>query len=90
MPKSMIPKIRGVGEGYPEVVQTNAHPRVVPANVHKIYFAAKIPLRAGLAAAQANSRFLRSAVPFGFAQGPAPVGMTGSGRCAGIWFSRTQ
>ncbi len=23
-----------------------------------------------------NSRFLRCAVPFGFAQGPAPVGMT--------------
>jgi hypothetical protein len=26
--------------------------------------------------AKVNSRFLRSAVPFGFAQGPAPVGMT--------------
>ena len=25
-----------------------------------------------------NSRFLHSAVPFGFAQGPAPVGMTWS------------
>jgi hypothetical protein len=34
--------------------------------------------RVGNVVAQANSRFLHSAVPFGFAQGPAPVGMTRS------------
>jgi hypothetical protein len=29
-----------------------------------------------VAARRTNSRFLHSAVPFGFAQGPTPVGMT--------------
>jgi hypothetical protein len=33
-------------------------------------------LHAGAVAAQANSGFLDSAVPFGFAQGPAALGMT--------------
>jgi hypothetical protein len=34
-----------------------------------------------------NSRFLRSAVPFGFAQGPAPVGMTRVGAASAVPFS---
>src|ERR1700690_1260279 len=77
MPRSMIPKIRGVGEGYsrgrrPGPIRGRSCKR--PQDL----FRGRNPLTRRLALAQANSRFLHSAV----AAAPAPVGMTSLGETA--------
>src|SRR5271163_3193363 len=71
----MIPEIEG-GGGIPRNKRGSSLAKLLPASARRIYFAAEIHRPAGTVVGEASSRFLHSAVPFGFAQGPAPVGMT--------------
>jgi hypothetical protein len=73
-----------VGRGVPHIKRESDPAKLLPASGRYFYFAAEIHRRVGTVVAQANSRFLHSAV----AGAPAPVGMTGCGE--GNWPSRAQ